>query len=353
MLSVVVLKLAVDHINEPGLLGAHRRLRREGIKANPAISGQGLQCLEDHPVVVQPFVIVIIGRNPSGRAFFAFLSPIQRMGLTVTPIKRAVQLGVPTHPLRIQVVFVLQNPATHKGHQLVQRTSQVGVRRDLGEGFGHGPLGRNLVVDAEEGRPGGIFPNGIPDAVFQQEVAVELEVDSRLFSQWSHRRKKAIADLTAARFQFKKKWKRTRGFFNRPQPSDAIFQRLGRLSQQEVPLSGELSFVEEVGVVRVALDLVGVPKGQFFVQHQVIRVVPQAFVLDQTNPGPDPIPSLFQRVGGDRNVVGHVVSVVGPDRSKPWLEFGDEIGERHHFEVIALLFHQVDFDPKHIHHETT
>ena len=120
-----------------------------------------------------------------------------------------------------------------------------------------------------------------------------------------------------------------------------------------MPLSRELSFVEEVGVVRVALDFVGVPKGQFFVQHQVIRVVPQALVLDQTNPSPDPIPSLFQRVGGDRNVVGHVVSVVGPDRSKPRLEFGDEIGEGHHFEVIALLFHQVDFDPKHIHHKTT
>ena len=88
-------------------------------------------------------------------------------------------------------------------------------------------------------------------------------------------------------------------------------------------------------------------------QHQVIRVVPQAFVLHQTNPGPDPIPSLFQRVGGDRNVVGHVVSVVGPDRSKPRLEFGDEIGEGHHFEVIALLFHQVDLDPKHVHHKTT
>ena len=352
MLGVVVLELTIDHVNKARLLRAHWWLGREGIKANPSVPSQGLQRLQHHPVVVQTFVVVIVRSNPSGRAFFTFLPPIQRVGLTVAPIKRAVQLGVPTHPLRIEVVLVLKHPAPHECDQQVQGSSKARVRGNLVKGFGHRPLGRNLIVDAKEGRPGGVLTDGIPDAVLQQKITVEFQVDSSLLSQWSHRGKQSIANFDATRLQLEKQGQGTRGFFNRPKPSNAIFQRLGRLPQQEVPLPRELSFVEQVGVVGIAFDLVGIPEGQFFVKHQVIRVVPQPFVLHQTNPGPNPIPSLFQRVGGHRDVVGHVVPVVGPDRSKSWLEFRDEIGEGHDFEVIALLLHQIDFDPKHIHHET-
>ena len=107
-----------------------------------------------------------------------------------------------------------------------------------------------------------------------------------------------------------------------------------------------------MSIIAHAVDLVPQPERKIFVQECFVRVVPKPFVSNESNSLVDPVPPLFRRVGQYRNVVGHVVAVKKPDLWKPRLQLGDKPRILEHVVVQPLILHEIQFDPKVVHHET-
>ncbi len=120
----------------------------------------------------------------------------------------------------------------------------------------------------------------------------------------------------------------------------------GGIAEEFAKLTGQAGLVIPVLPVTLAADLVEVEPAQFLGQIGIVGIEGDAAGAEQIHGPHDPVPAFRRHGRGDRNVVGQVPGLKGPDSGEAGLERCDPLGEGLGLEKQPFVLERIGPHPK-------
>src|SRR5262245_42006037 len=111
-------------------------------------------------------------------------------------------------------------------------------------------------------------------------------------------------------------------------------------------------FVVLMPIVEILPDLMLEKPGQFAIEERFLRIKAQATIPQQFDAAQHPQPTVMHVVELDRNVVGHLQSLMDPHGGEVALESGDRISKLDHLKRFVFRLKIARANPKRIGDQT-